>query len=129
MDGRQAQPVATSSPGAGGLLARLLDEVVEPVTLPGLVFRPALGGEPPAAGPSGRAEPPLARPGWPAWPDAAPSAGRPDPPGADGADEARRPTPAPPPAQAEPDVDAVAERVYRWLLRQQRLERERRGRY
>ncbi|HEX6674942.1 MAG TPA: hypothetical protein VF486_07940, partial [Actinomycetes bacterium] len=57
---RALAPAAPSPPGAGGLLGRLLDEVVEPVALPGLAFRPAPAGAPPGPGPARPAEPPPA---------------------------------------------------------------------
>jgi hypothetical protein len=124
--GRQAPPAVPASLGQGGLLGRLLDEVVEPVALPGLAIRPVHEGELPGAWPARPAEPPPARP---ARKDAASWAGRRDAPGAEGADGARPWVPDPRPAPAEPDVDAVAEQVYQRLLRRHRLERERRGRY
>ncbi len=96
------------------------------LALPGLAIRPVHGGELAGAGPARPAEPPPARP---AREDGASRAGRRDAPDAEGADGARPRVPDPRPAPAEPDVDAVAEQVYQRLLRRQRLERERRGRY
>jgi hypothetical protein len=106
-DGGPAQP-ATPPPGTPGLLGRLLDEVIEPVALPGLALRPARGSEPPGGGRPAPKE----------------TVGRAD---AEAPNGPRFRGPAPWLAPAKLDVDAVAEQVYRRLLRRQQLERERRG--